>query len=176
MLDDIKTTDDALALWDGLPPVTTDEMIGDWQGAEIATAHPLDGLLETSRWHGKRFLGPDEVYPLVHTDGRGNKYYANPARLPLEAALRLPTPKGPGGTRLFAMMRAWHETKRPHARLRTIEHRGVATAAMLYDQRPINDVFRRLDPDTVMGLMDMKGMDRPYFFTLTKGPLLRHMA
>ena len=181
MLRDIRTTEDALALWDDLPPVTTDEMIGDWQGAAVPTGHPLDGLLEASRWHGKRFLGPDEVYPLVHRDARGNKYYADPARVPLGAAMRLPVPKGPGATssgatRLFSMTKSWHRTSRPLARLRTIEHRGAATAAMLYDQRPIIDVFRRLDAKTVLGLMDMKGMERPFVFTLTKEPLLRHMA
>lgn len=166
----------ALDQWDALGSVTADAMIGDWRGAEVATDHPLDGLLGASRWHGKRFIGPNEVYPLVHLDGRGNKYYANPARLPLSAALRWPMPTGALGTRLFALTKPWHQTTRPHARLRTVKHRGQTTAAMLYDQRPIIDVFKRLNDDTVLGLMDMKGMDRPYFFTLTKEARLRHMA
>lgn len=171
-----REPDAAAAFWDALPAVTPDEMIGDWRGAEVATGHPLDGLLAASRWHGKRFLGADEVYPLVHLTGAGNKYYANPARLPLSAAMRLPVPKGALGTRLFALTKPWHQTTRPHARLRTVEVRGHLTAAMLYDQRPIIDAFRRLSSDTVMGLMDMKGMAAPYVFTLTKEPLLRHMA
>ena len=170
------TTDEALMLWDALPPVPASAMIGDWQGAEVPTGHPLDGLLATSRWHGKRFAGPDEVYPLVHTDGRGNRYYADPARVPLATALRVPTPRGALGTRLFAASRAFHRTTEPRARLRTIEHRGTVTAAMLYDRRPINDVFKRLDEARVLGLMDMKGMDRPYVFTLTREARLRHMA
>ena len=170
------TTEEALTRWDALPVVAAEEMIGDWQGAEVPTGHPLDGLLAASRWHGKRFLGPDEVYQLVHLTRGGSKYYADPARLPLAAALRLPTPKGTLGTRLFAATKPYHATTKPHARLRMVEHRGQLTAAMLYDARPIIDVFRRLTDDSVMGLMDMKGMARPYFFTLKREPLLRHMA
>ncbi len=162
------TTQSALAWWDSLPAVPADDMIGGWRGAEVPTGHPLDGLLAASRWIGKRFVSADEVYPLIHEDGRGRLYAANPARVPLAAALRLPVPKGGLGTALFAAGRPVHATQRPHTRLRTIEHRGTATAAMLYDQRPICDVFRRVDGDTVLGLMDMKGMDRPYFFTLTR--------
>ena len=175
--DDIpRDPEGALSFWDALPAVMLEEMIGDWRGAEVATGHALDGLLAASRWHGKRFLGPDEVYPLVHLTRGGNKYYADPARLPLAAALRLPMPKGALGTRLFAATKPYHVTTRPRARLRMVEHRGAVTAAMLYDARPIIDVFRRLTDDTVMGLMDMKGMDRPYVFTLKKEPLLRHLA
>lgn len=170
------STDEAVALWDALPVVETSEMIGDWRGTEVTTGHPLDGLLEAARWHGKRFLGPDEVFPLVHNDRRGNKYYADPARLPLTTALRFDAPKGALGTRLFDMMKPWHQTTRPCARLRSIVHRGQTTAAMLYDARPITDAFKRLDEKTLLGLMDMKGMDRPYVFTLAKEPLLRHMA
>ena len=177
MLEDRSyTTEEAVAAWDGLPVVAADEMIGDWRGAEVPTGHPLDGLLTASRWHGKRFLGADEVYPLVHLTKGGNKYYADPARVPLAAALKLPTPKGQLGTRLFAATKAYHATTKPRARLRMTEHRGGITAAMLYDHRPIIDAFARLSGDTVMGLMDMKGIDRPYVFTLTKEPLLRHMA
>jgi len=52
------------------------------------------------------------------------------------------------------------------ARLRTLEFRGRYHAAMCYDQKPINDVFARIDDDTVMGWMDFKGADQPYFFKL----------
>jgi len=33
-------------------------------------------------------------------------------------------------------------TRRPRARLRPVEYRGVTSAAMSYDQLPIIDVFR----------------------------------
>jgi hypothetical protein len=37
---------------------------------------------------------------------------------------------------------------------------------MIYDAKPINDVFRRVDDDTVLGLMDYRKWGRPYFFLL----------
>ncbi len=45
-----------------------------------------------------------------------------------------------------------------------MEHRGVVTAAMLYDALLIVDVFRRISADTVLGVMDMRGLTGPFFF------------
>lgn len=48
---------------------------------------------------------------------------------------------------------------------------------MIYDQLPINDVFRRLDgvagADAVIGAMDLRGLTRPYFFVLRRDDSLR---
>ena len=44
---------------------------------------------------------------------------------------------------------------------------------MIYDQLPVNDVFRRLDDDTVLGAMDLRGSATPYFFVLTRDDSLR---
>jgi hypothetical protein len=52
-------------------------------------------------------------------------------------------------------------TQHSRARLRITRHRGVDSATMLYDHAPINDVFRRVGGNTVLGLMDCKGMERP---------------
>jgi hypothetical protein len=41
---------------------------------------------------------------------------------------------------------------------------------MVYDQRPIIDVFREVDADTVMGRMDERGK-RPAFFVLSRGAI-----
>ncbi|MFP4445899.1 MAG: DUF4334 domain-containing protein [Desulfosudaceae bacterium] len=38
----------------------------------------------------------------------------------------------------------------------------------MYDQLPINDIFRKVDADTVLGAMDMKGSSRPFFFVLRR--------
>jgi hypothetical protein len=59
------STDQALALFDALPPIPVTEMFGSWRGRGLQTGHPLDGLLETFGWHGKRFEGPEDVHPLV---------------------------------------------------------------------------------------------------------------
>jgi hypothetical protein len=61
-------------------------------------------------------------------------------------------------------------TQAPQARLRVVQHRGVATAAMLYDRLPIVDVFRRLDATTLLGLMDARGIPQPFFFLLQREP------
>lgn len=53
------------------------------------------------------------------------------------------------------------------ASLRAVEHRGVVTATMVYDKHPVFDHFRRVDEDTVLGLMDRKG-DAPLFFWLRR--------
>ena len=44
---------------------------------------------------------------------------------------------------------------------------------MIYDQLPINDVFRRLTDDAVIGAMDLRGSRRPYFFVLHRDDSLR---
>lgn len=49
-----------------------------------------------------------------------------------------------------------------------IENRGKFSAAMIYDNQPIIDVFRKIDANTVLGMMDMKGMKKPFFFVLKR--------
>jgi hypothetical protein len=47
-------------------------------------------------------------------------------------------------------------------------YRGKSSATMIYDQLPINDVFRKIDQDAVFGVMDFKGMKSPFFFILRR--------
>ncbi len=47
-------------------------------------------------------------------------------------------------------------------------YRGKSSATMIYDQLPINDVFRKIDQDAVFGVMDLKGMKSPFFFILRR--------
>ena len=39
---------------------------------------------------------------------------------------------------------------------------------MIYDQLPINDVFRQVDENCAFGIMDRKGMRKPFFFILRR--------
>ena len=72
----------------------------------------------------------------------------------------------------FGGVRPLLYTNRPTARLRSIEHRGVRTAAMIYDALPIIDVFRRVNDDVLLGAMDMRGLPEPFFFLLHRdGPV-----
>jgi hypothetical protein len=62
----------ALALYDELPAVDLDEMVGDWEGRCIRTGHPDEAHLAQLAWAGKRVHGRDDVEPLIcHDDGGG---------------------------------------------------------------------------------------------------------
>ncbi len=54
------------------------------------------------------------------------------------------------------------------AQLREVVYRGVSTATMVYDTQPIFDHFRKIDQDTVLGVMDRKGDQAPLFFFLQR--------
>jgi hypothetical protein len=159
--------DDVLALFDALAAVGLDQLRGTWRGQELPTGHRLDGLLGRFGWRGKRFDGPEDVHPLLFDDGRGGVVAIDPALVPLPLLLRatalLRTP--PAAAR-FGLARPLLRTGRPRARLRMTEYRGVLTATMCYDHLPVHDVFRRVDDDTVLGLMDMRGPDPPFAFVL----------
>ena len=47
-------------------------------------------------------------------------------------------------------------------------YRGVLTATMCYDALPINDVFRKVDNDTLVGAMDLRGLEMPFMFVLRR--------
>jgi hypothetical protein len=47
-------------------------------------------------------------------------------------------------------------------------YRGVLTAKFCYDALPINDVFRKVDDDTLVGAMDLRGLEMPFMFVLRR--------
>jgi hypothetical protein len=160
-------TVDPLARFDGLPPVRVEEMTGAWRGRELPTGNRLDGLLGRFGWHGKRFDGPDAAHPLLFDDGRGGVVAINPALLPLSLALRWAGLfRNPVAAALFRLALPALRTRRPRARLRMTEYRGVVSATMIYDALPVHDAFRRVDEDTLIGAMDMRGLDQPFLFLL----------
>jgi hypothetical protein len=165
---------EALAFFDGLPPVPAADMLGRWRGSGLPTGSPLDGLLEAYGWYGKEFLGAEGVHPLLFGDRGGSPRPVDPAWIPL-SLLR----NHSGVARLrpvqaaFGRLRPLLYTDRPTARLRTMEHRGVMTAAMVYDALPIIDVFRRIGPGTVLGAMDMRGLPAPFLFLLERDDAVR---
>lgn len=155
---------DALAQFDTLPAVSLAEMRGQWRGTGLPTGHALDGLLEAYGWAGKAFSDVETAHPLLFGQA-GALVAIDPRWLPVA---RL------GGTRLarsrlailaFRLARPLLRTRRPQARLRFVTHRGVTTAAMIYDRQPIIDLFRRIAPGILLGWMDMRGQP-PFFFVL----------
>ncbi|MCO1653840.1 DUF4334 domain-containing protein [Pseudonocardia humida] len=163
------TPDDVLAFFDGLPPVEVADLLGSWRGAELPTGHRLDGLLGRFGWHGKRFEGADAAHPLVFDDGRGGLVEVNPALVPLGLVVRLAgLLRNPVAAAAFRVVRPLLRTRRPRARVRMVRHRGVVSATMCYDALPVHDVFRRVDDDTLLGLMDLRGDDPPFAFVLRR--------
>jgi hypothetical protein len=165
------TTDEALSLFDAAPAVEPEFMIGTWHGAELPTAHPLDGMLAASGWWGKQFVDAETVHPLLFPkDGGTALWPLNPllAFSGLGLATKIPAVKNLSLIQPISVLRPALRTKVPKARLRTTRYRGIDTATMIYDNLPINDVFRKVSDDAVIGAMDLRGSRRPYFFVLQR--------
>jgi hypothetical protein len=163
--------EEALGFFDRLPTVRVEDMLGRWRGSGLPTGSKLDGLLEAYGWYGKEFLGLESVHPLLFRSRRGRPRPVDPAMIPVGLVRDFP-----GLARLwpvrtaFGRLRPLLHTNRPTARLRAVQHRGVTTAATVYDTLPIIDVFRRVGPDVVIGAMDMRGLPAPFFFLLERDP------
>ena len=160
----------ALAIFDSLPAVPLKDMAGRWVGSEVPTGHVLDGLLGAYGWHGKCFYADNEADPLIFA--RGNAmFHVKPSLVPLSLAVKFPRLVRQrtivaAGRLLLPLL----STRRPQARLRMVEYRGVSTATMIYDAQPIHDHFRRLDARTLLGAMDLRGVPEPFFFLLRREP------
>lgn len=156
---------EAFLFFDSLSCVEAEELKGRWRGTELASGHPLDGVLTASGWYGKDFVGEEEVYPLLFCKGK-EIFPADPGRLPIHLAQSMP--RG-----VVKLMGKWiwllYRTKRSGARVRMMQYRGKLTAAMLYDQKPIMDVFARVDENTLLGVTDAKwAHDLGCFFVLER--------
>ena len=51
-----------------------------------------------------------------------------------------------------------------NARIREVRYRNKVSTAMIYNYLPIIDHFRRVDDNTLMGAMDLKGKIAIYFY------------
>ncbi len=160
------TTEEAIELLDSLEPIDLDFMIGDWRGEGFQTSHSMDGLLEAYHWHGKRFENLEDVHPLVFSTLRGGLANVNPVFM--GSLLGISMPKSALLGRIFQVFMPFLTTSRSKARLRMTTYRGKSSATMIYDQLPVNDVFRKIDQNAVFGVMDFKGMESPFFFILRR--------
>ena len=159
---------EALQLFDSLPVVNINEMTGRWKGSTFKTGHPMDGMLERFGWYGKEFSDSENVHPLLFLDTKNNVFPFLPALIPFDLALRcLPLFNNNLVGKFFRFISWLGKTKKPGARLRMTEYRGVLSTTMIYDNLAINDVFRRVDENTLLGAMDMR-RENPFFFILRK--------
>lgn len=158
--------EEAFAFYDTLDGASPEEIQGLWRGAELLTGHPLEGLLVASGWYGKEFVSAKHVHPLIFAKKNGVRYKVNPLWIPMN----LPFDKIPRRLIRPAMtlVRPLISTRKSAARLRKIEYRGKLCAAMIYDKKDIIDVFRKVDDNTLLGIMDLKSLDtdKTYFFVL----------
>lgn len=159
---------DPLERFDAAAPAAVADVLGRWRGREVPSGHPLDGLLAAYRWWGKDLRSADDVDPLLFTDARGRVRALDPRRLPLPLAELPGFPRSAALGRVAALAHPLLATRRPRARLRRVEVRGVLSAAMVYDHLPVVDSFR-LDPDGgLLGLMDRRGDRTPFLFRLDR--------
>lgn len=63
--------DELERLWADCPPVRVEDVLGDWRGSDFGPGHPVHDMLGGSRWHGKRFVSPEEAHPLMCRDESG---------------------------------------------------------------------------------------------------------
>ncbi len=174
--------DAAFSFFSSLQTADEKSMIGTWRGRECPSGHELDGLLTAAPWHGKRFDSSEKVHPLVMDDQNGVLYTIDPRRVfglldnKLIYKMILSISKNAlGGVtdphKYDALMKLFR-TKKYCARLRMLDYKGIITAAMIYDELPIIDIFKKLDDNHVMGLMDIKGKlgENGYFFLLEREP------
>ncbi|WP_067571862.1 DUF4334 domain-containing protein [Nocardia acidivorans] len=161
------TPEQAWQFFDGLAAVRVEEVTsGRWRGDELDTGHPWQGVLVESGWYGKQFDSADEVQPLLFSTPDGRIFPVDPRRVPLFLAGKVPVATLRPVRRSLGFLRPALATRAPRARLRNLEFRGKSSAAMIYDHLPIIDLFRRVDADTLLGVMDMRGLRDPYFFIL----------
>jgi hypothetical protein len=163
------TGGEVCALFDRSPPVPAGDLVGRWRGSELTTGHRLDGLLTAYGWYGKEVLDAETVHPLLFLDRRGVPRPLEPAPAPLGVLRRQPwLARTPPARAAFAALRPLLTTRRPAARVREVRHRGVVTAAIVYDRLPVLDAFRRVGGDTLLGLMDLRGLPEPFPFLLRR--------
>jgi hypothetical protein len=159
--------EEALAVFDDLPAVLPADLTGRWRGSGLPTGSPLDGLLEAHGWYGKEFIDAETAHPLLFRDARGRPRPVDPAFAPVDLLRARPGLAHTLAARVgFRVVRPLRYTRRPSARVRAIEHRGVVTAALVYDALPVIDVFRRVTDDVLLGAMDLRGLEQPFFFLL----------
>jgi hypothetical protein len=160
---------EALGEFQSLPPVEPREMIGLWTGRSIPSGHPFDGVLENLGWFGKRFTPDMRADALLFLFDERRLTPIEPARIPLRLALRFHMLGRTSVVKnLFSCLQRGFRAKGPVASLKTMSFQGVASAAMVYDDQPIVDHFRRMDDRRIMGAMTIQADDRIYFFELER--------
>jgi len=132
------------AFYDSLPKVLPEEMIGSWKGNSWKIGMPLDNAIKISQWHGKTFHSPTDVDAII-------------------CKFNFLSIVGFMGSILFFPWKIKGKTKKyripgTKASLKQMTYRMQSSTSMTYNNLPITDHFRKIDSDTLMGIMDVKGI------------------
>ncbi|MCA1441699.1 DUF4334 domain-containing protein [Ensifer sp. IC4062] len=161
----------AFAYFDRLHPVPAIELVGLWKGSEIATGHPFDGVLENLGWYGKRFRADMRADALLFRKDGNHLVPIDPSPIPLGLAFRFHRlARTEAARNLFSYLLKHLRATGPVASLRMMRFRGEVSAAMVYDTKPVVDHFRKIDADTLVGVMSIHGYDGHFFFQLERVP------
>lgn len=114
------------AWWGELPVVGVEEILGRWKGTGFDTGHRALAQLAGLKWFGKDFVSALDAKPVLCHDDNGD-LYSN-------------TAAGNGG----------------EATLWMAEYRGEVTATMIYDALALYDHFKKIDDNTLLGVMNGK--------------------
>ena len=116
----------------------------------------------------KEFVDTENVHPLLFLDSQGKIFKVAPNPTAMNWVLKLPILKNNSLKPLLMLTNSLLKTETSQARLRMMEYRGKVSATMIYDYLPINDSFRKVDDNTVFGIMDFKNSSQPFFFVLRR--------
>ena len=173
------------AFFDTLPPVELDFMVGRWRAAAVPTNNLQDGNLAVLDFYGKRFHGAGnnyEVDPLFCWSGDNLVMLASPPYFTMKTnPYMVPSTSTPFRREVFHKINQLTvlkccTTKKPQAHTMIAEHRGVYTTAMVYDELPMLDVFRKVDENTILLVFILKGFSDSAddtsspFLSLTRDP------
>lgn len=164
----ISSQQEALDVFDALDTVSLDFMIGCWRGFGLKTGHPMDGLLELSGWYGKEFIDSETVHPLLFSMGENRTFKVSPHPTAMRWMSKISLPQQAVFKPLLTASLLLLKTEESQARLRMVEYRGKTSATMIYDHLPINDSFRKVNDNQVLGVMDYKMSSQPFFFSLQR--------
>ncbi|WP_210529555.1 GXWXG domain-containing protein [Rubellimicrobium arenae] len=160
---------EALDRFVDLPGADPAGLTGVWLGRTLPTGHPLDGLLDGLGWHGKEILADGRVHPLLFRHPSGQVEALEPAWMPAGLALRWPAlAHSPVARMAFRALSPLLRARGPAARVEPREFQGRDGVAVVYLRQPIVDHLRQIDAARLIGLMERRGMARPFFFLLSR--------
>jgi hypothetical protein len=152
-----------------LAPVKPVEMVGLWRGVGIPSGHPLEGVLENLRWFGKRFHPDMRADALLFQWHPGRLVAMDPRFAPVGLAIKLaPFGRTALARTMFSYFQKLLRARGTTAALEVRAFEQIASAAMVYNEQPIVDHFRRVDENTLAGMMCVRDDERRFFFKLTK--------